>query len=165
MKLRLPGFLRRVLTMPTHSGAGVHKFAPVPANPFAPGTTATATSLSSRPVSPRQRDSHHFARSPVRASCSPPRSPTLGTRGGASTTRTVVLHKACLPDAPQTPTLGLSLRTVQSKSLLPYLPYPFPSPQNERLPKLNQFPHGLSCVQADGPSWNRQYSPCSGERV
>ncbi|VDD74981.1 unnamed protein product [Mesocestoides corti] len=98
--------------------------APIPTNPFCP------VSVSPRPVSPRQRNSHHFARSPVKAgdlsgACSPTQSPahadlvggtSANREGGAGVARTVVLHKAYLPDAPRIPTLGLTLRTVQNTS-------------------------------------------------
>ncbi|KAL5968534.1 SH3 and multiple ankyrin repeat domain protein 3, partial [Taenia solium] len=111
--------LARREAMPMRQSTTGRESAPIPANPF-----AVVENTTSRPVSPRQRDSHHFPRSPI---VSPDRSragsPTsivtrpsgVDTReSGGGITRTVVLHKAYLPDAPRIPTLGLSLGTVQN---------------------------------------------------
>lgn len=101
--------------------------APIPANPFA----VVENTTTSRPVSPRQRDSHHFPRSPIvspdRSGAGSPTSMATRPSGvdtrerGCGITRTVILHKAYLPDAPRIPTLGLSLGTVQSMLDLLYI--------------------------------------------
>ncbi|VDL63353.1 unnamed protein product [Hymenolepis diminuta] len=105
--------------------------APIPTNPFAIpiNTTTTTNTTASRPLSPRQRETHHFPRSPVMSpdrsgACSPNRT-TICENSEGGLTWTVVLHKASLPDAPRVPTLGLSLRTVQNVSAVQrFIPTP-----------------------------------------
>ncbi|KAM7542539.1 hypothetical protein Aperf_G00000003945 [Anoplocephala perfoliata] len=100
-------------TLPT-SG---RESAPQPANPF-----ALPTSTSPRPVSPRLRgdNTHHFPRSPImspdRSGAWSPSRTTISDNSEGGVTWSVVLHKAYMSDAPGTPTLGLSLRTVQNIS-------------------------------------------------
>lgn len=53
--------------------------------------------------------------SPDRSGAWSPTGTTICDSSEGGTTWSVVLHKAYLSDAPRTPTLGLSLRTVQSK--------------------------------------------------
>ncbi|VDM20770.1 unnamed protein product, partial [Hydatigera taeniaeformis] len=104
-------------TAPIRQSTTGRESAPIPANPF-----AVVEPTPSRPVSPRQRDTHHFPRSPIvspdRSGAGSPASMTARPPGidirGVGMTRTVVLHKAYLPDAPRIPTLGLSLGTVQN---------------------------------------------------
>ncbi|CDS39377.1 SH3 and multiple ankyrin repeat domains protein [Echinococcus multilocularis] len=112
--------LARRETVPVRQSTTGREGAPIPANPF-----AVVENASSRPVSPRQRDSHHFPRSPImspdRSGAGTPTSVITRPSGIESRvrevggiTRTVTLHKAYLPDAPSVPTLGLSLGTVQN---------------------------------------------------
>ncbi|KAL5107688.1 SH3 and multiple ankyrin repeat domain protein 3 [Taenia crassiceps] len=111
--------LARREALPMRQSTTGRESAPIPANPF-----AVVENTTSRPVSPRQRDSHHFPRSPIvspdRSGAGSPTSMTTRPSGidarerGGGITRTVVLYKAYLPDAPRVPTLGLSLGTVQN---------------------------------------------------